>query len=592
MRSSGLRQLYPLIILTLLGLLHACTPSAPVIPKAAVGNNLPLDAIPVETEAQAARPAWNFGQHPSGRRAPFKQHTAQHQTRTQTARLPRPTKRTQAPANSTSSIPRLTPAVPSKTVVKPSIELGNQLLAQGKKQAAADVYYRSAFSYASPQRKRIILQAAELAASLGENHLTNSYLQRIPPASLQGEIFARYQYIQALLALQNKQANQALGLLPRGLAPLSPGLRDKVLLVRNRAIQLGGTAIPNYGGQQQYTSSAYPSAPLAAIQTPPMAATTIALPQASDKMAVLLTQSGPLAAVSAEIYQGIQEVQASQGGRTKLYSVSANNALQQYQQAVADGANIVVGPLDKEALAVLLRNPQALSVPILTLNYNTEVASPPTLFQFGLSPEDEAQQIAELTTARGQRQAIVMVPDSAWGKRLADSFIRVYQSHGGQVISLVNYPNRDAGTYLQHVQTALANGRGANMVFLGASPTQARLLRPLLQAQAGMLPVYATSHIFSGRSEPNKDVDLDGTIYTEIPLVLEGIKNGSLNLLKFPRLYAMGADAAMIAAQLPALAQRQQLRGKTGDIRLGPNHSIQRRLNLATFINGVPTPLE
>lgn len=579
MRISGLRQLsfFPILPIAMLLLLQGCSiPTPPPSTGTAPIAVAPIEEVPAakpKSTQQTQRPR-NFGKHPPG-------HT--HATAPPSNKRNTPPKRAARPTSK-----------PNSNAPKPSIKRGNRLLAEGKKRQAADTYYRAAFSHESPRRERIILQAAELTAALGETTLTNNYLQRVQRSGLNKENYARYQYVQALSALKNKQANQALGLLPRELRPLSPGLRDKVLLVRDRAIQMGGTALPNYAQQANTNNPTVETPPTLAPQQNQTAATNAPTitPQASEKMAVLLTQTGSLAKVNEEIYQGIQTTQTQQGGRTKLYPITVDTALAQYQQAVSDGADIVVGPLDKSALAAIMRHPNALSVPILSLNYNDQMADPSTLYQFGLSPEDEARQIAAITTGRGRNRAIVMVPESAWGKRLADSFIQVYQARGGQVLSIANYPNSDAGSYLQYVQQALNNAPGANMVFLGASPTQARLMRPLLQAQAGMLPVYATSHIYSGRPEPSKNIDLDGIIYTEIPMILNDAQSGNLDTLKYPRLYAMGADAAMIAKNLNALTQRQILQGKTGDIRLGPNRAVQRRLDLATFINGVPNPLE
>ena len=132
------------------------------------------------------------------------------------------------------------------------------------------------------------------------------------------------------------------------------------------------------------------------------------------------------------------------------------------------------------------------------------------------------------------------------------------------------------------------------MVFLAAAPTQARLLRPLLQDQAGLLPVYATSHIFSGKPEPGRDADLDGIIYTEIPMVLDRLKSGSLDNLKYPRLYALGLDAVGIARNLSGLASHtaDNLAGKTGRITLNNHRAIERQLEFATFINGMPSRLD
>lgn len=477
-----------------------------------------------------------------------------------------------------------------KTV--PTVELGNQLFKQGRKQEAADTYYRAALGLPSPQRERVILQAAEVTASLGDDRATKYYLKQTPRQALAGENQARYRYTLALLALQNEQANQALRLLPlQATDHMSEGLRNKVLLVRQRALEMGGS-LPK---ERQITQSDIPPELQVEVDVNERPAPQPnVLPRAVENLAVLLPDSGALGAVSKEIYQGMQDMGSQFGTVTnsKKYATTSANVLAQYQQAASEGADIIVGPLDKEALDILLANSSALTVPILSLNYASDGETSPALYQFGLSPEDEARQVAAVTTNRGLSQALVLVPDSQWGSRLAEAFTAAYRSLGGQVVNSIAYPNSTNKNYLSVLQAALANSSGAQMVFLGASPTQARLMKPLLQAQAPDLPVYATSHIFSGRVKKSKDADLDGIIYTEIPFVLQSLQQGSLEQLKYPRLYALGMDAVAIAKNLSALTQNQGMHGRTGEIRLSANRMIQRRLTMATFKDGLPTPLE
>lgn len=469
----------------------------------------------------------------------------------------------------------------------PSVELGNQLFKQGRKEEAANTYYRAALGLPSPQRERVILQAAEVTASLGDDKTTKQYLKKIPRQALLGENQTRYRYTLALLALQNEQANLALHLLPVGATEMSAGLQNKIQLVRQRALEMGGS-LPD---QRQIARGLPPELEPAANERP---AQPSVLPRAVENLAVLLPDSGALGAVSKEIYQGMQDMGSQFGTVTnsKKYATTSANVLAQYQQAASEGADIIVGPLDKDALDVLLANSSSLTVPVLSLNYTTDGQTSSALYQFGLSPEDEARQVAAIANSRGLRQALVLVPDSQWGTRLAEAFTAAYRSAGGQVVNSIAYPNSTSKDYLGTLQAALANSDGMQMVFLGASPTQARLMKPLLQAQAPDLPVYATSHVFSGRVEKSKDADLEGIIYTEVPFVLQSLQQGSLEQLKYPRLYALGMDAVVIAKNLPALTQSQGLQGRTGEISLGPNRMIQRRLTMATFKDGLPTPLE
>ncbi|MDQ5769745.1 penicillin-binding protein activator [Thiothrix subterranea] len=455
-----------------------------------------------------------------------------------------------------------------------TVEQANALFNQGKKREAAQAYFAAATRYPTPQRERVILQAAEIAASIGDAKLTNTYLAKVPASALDGENRARQAYVKALLALQQNNPRLALRSLPTNLDELSPALREKVKHIQQRAQAMASGKGGGAPGVQNVQAAL--------------------VPNSVTRVAALLPQSGSLGSVGQEIYRGIDAARNSVARETsvQVYDVNAGGAVAQYQRAVADGADIVIGPLDKESLADLLAQPQVLSKPLLSLNYLTNSRNiPGALYQFGLLPEDEAKQVAETTSTRGLRTAIVLAPASSWGDRIAGAFRAAYQAKGGQVINIQQFPDAPSNAYLQNVQNALAATQGrASMVFLAASPSQARLMRSLLAAQAPELPIYATSHIFSGRTNPGKDADLDGILYTEIPWVMEGLQSGTLNNSQFPRMFALGMDAFLIAKNLPSIARNPstQVNGKTGNIRLAGNRQIQRTLLFATFVNGVP----
>ncbi len=457
-----------------------------------------------------------------------------------------------------------------------AIQDANELLKQNKKREAAQAYFNAANGFASPQKERVILQAAELAASTGDDNLTNNYLAKIDANNLDGENKGRYAYVRALIALQNNNADAALQQLPDDTATLSPALREKVNHIRQRAIAMGGKAAKS-GGKTTVQAAL--------------------IPNNTNYIGVLLPQSGPLGGVSKDIYQGIQTARNSLASNTtvQLYDVSNGGAVGQYKRAVADGADMIVGPLDKESLAELLANPQTLSRPLLSLNYLTQNRHiPGALYQFGLLPEDEARQVAQFAASRGQRTAIVMVPASSWGARIAQAFRASYQNNGGQVLVVQQYADTPSKSYAQAVRSALANSQGrASMVFMAATPSQARILGPLLAEQASNLPVYATSHIFSGKVDASKDRALDGITYTEIPWVMENLQSGRLNASTYPRMFALGMDAFLIAKNLPNIARNPNSRvdGKTGNISLAGNRQVQRSLLFATFDNGIPRPL-
>ena len=163
------------------------------------------------------------------------------------------------------------------------------------------------------------------------------------------------------------------------------------------------------------------------------------------RIALMLPFSGRLEKVAEAIQNGFLYAYYKDPGQlAELEIINASNDpaefSRQYEQAIQNGADFVVGPIDKE-LINLLQQRETLDVPTLTLNYgNDEGATRLNLYQFGLLPEDEAVQIADFALAQGRHHALVLVPDTEWGYRLQRAFSKRFESLGGHVVGSNIYP--------------------------------------------------------------------------------------------------------------------------------------------------------
>ena len=108
----------------------------------------------------------------------------------------------------------------------------NSFLKAGKKREAASAYFSASKKYRSPQRDRLILQAAELAASFRDMELTQRYLAPINFSKLNKENQARYRYTQTQLALNDKNYREVLRILPQRVNGLPYELAEKILKTR------------------------------------------------------------------------------------------------------------------------------------------------------------------------------------------------------------------------------------------------------------------------------------------------------------------------------------------------------------------------
>ena len=354
--------------------------------------------------------------------------------------------------------------------------------------------------------------------------------------------------------------------------------------------------------------------------------------QPPQQVAILLPLSGSLAEVSTAIRDGILAAyyDTSDGSRRpvlRFYDVGANagDAVARYQQAVTDGARFVIGPLRKEEVQAVLQQEQ-LPVPVLTLNQiDTDGDVNPSVYQFGLAPEDEAREVARRAWQDGHRRAISLVPQGDWGERVQAAFVDEWSKLGGTLLDYQAYDpgeadhsrmisatlNLDAS---KARQTALVRLIGrqiefeprrrqdVDFIFLLATPEQARLIRPQLSFfRAQHVPVYSTSHVYSGRPDQSRDIDLNGLLFCDMPWTLEA--GSSWQELKqditerWPdtaashgRFYALGVDAYRITPYLGRFEGSLfgSYHGVTGNLTLDARQEVHRTLVWAQFRNGLP----
>jgi outer membrane PBP1 activator LpoA protein len=358
--------------------------------------------------------------------------------------------------------------------------------------------------------------------------------------------------------------------------------------------------------------------------------------QAPAQIALLLPLSGPLAGAGTAVRDGVLAAwyDTSQGiprPQIRVYDVGTDPlaVLATYQQAVAAGAGFVIGPLRKEAVQVLLQQEQ-LPVPVLALNRaDREDLENPALYQFGLAPEDEAREVARRAWHEGHTRAVALAPDSSWGSRVFAAFSEEWTNQGGELL-VQQFYNPEEADHGQAISAALnldgsrdrhqrlvrqlgqqieyepRRRQDIDFIFLLATPRQARLLRPQLSFyRASRVPVFSTSHVYTGQPDPDRDHDLNGIVFCDMPWTLDD--SGSWQHLKqtirehwqansdrYSRFYALGIDAFRITPYLRQLGSGMfgSYHGVTGNLTLDSRQQIHRTLRWARFRQGLPQPLE
>jgi outer membrane PBP1 activator LpoA protein len=359
----------------------------------------------------------------------------------------------------------------------------------------------------------------------------------------------------------------------------------------------------------------------AAIRLPSQLRTLSAVVQNQPKaIALMLPLHGDLApfgrairdAIIASRYQLESEVDI------QVYDTSRDSIEELVVRAKASGAELIIGPLDRENVTRLAQNP-TLPMPILALNRTLDGSSNPNLYQFALAPEDEMIQVADQVFREGKKNALIIFPDSDWGDRNVTAFRNRWLSLGGNIVNNAAYANqKDYSTMVKSLlDVDLSEGRASNLrriigqsfeftprrrqdidfVFLLGNQTQARGINPTLAFYyAEDIPVYSTSHVYEYSESRIESIDLNGIRFCDIPWKLntpDASQQQLQNLWPGTRgglaaFYALGVDAFRLYPRLEQMKQltNERIYGSTGILSLNPNNILVRRLLWAQFANG------
>lgn len=490
------------------------------------------------------------------------------------------------------------------------------------------------------ERLRLALLQAEIALQAGDAGTALSRLA-IAPGAVPDAYLARFHDLRArafeagrdpfgaaaeralldpLLAPAEQGDNQ------RRLQQLLVGVDDDTLYQRSAALPVGhplyvfaGRALSARGLKLPRPYERGPLAGVGADTRPPAERDGY---RPYRRVALLLPLDGPLALAGRAVRDGFLAAYYAESRlrpTVTVYDTGADvaAALAAYDRAVADQADIVVGPIGRDAVAALHEHATP-GIPVLALNRGGTTPAPPGSASFALAPEDEGVAAAERLWRRGARRIIAVAGADETAQRSLAAFRERLLQRGGEVVAEIKLPE-SAPDYGPLIRSALARVGtasapagadaapttkvAADAIFLTARAAQARLFAPQLRV-AGVydLPIVATSHIAAGAANARQDRELDGIEFTEIPWLMTTLPGlpAQAELAQTldsargagARLFAFGMDAFRLLGYLDALGADPNLRldGATGLLWLDGFGQVQRAPGWARYSNGHVQP--
>jgi ABC-type branched-subunit amino acid transport system substrate-binding protein len=114
-------------------------------------------------------------------------------------------------------------------------------------------------------------------------------------------------------------------------------------------------------------------------------------------------------------------------------------AQQAAEQALAEGAEIILGPLFAQSVSAAGQVARARGVPVIAFSTDAGVAAP-GVHLLSFLPESEVDRVIGYAIARGKRSFAALIPDNAYGAVVQAAFQQAVARGGGRVVAMERYP--------------------------------------------------------------------------------------------------------------------------------------------------------
>jgi branched-chain amino acid transport system substrate-binding protein len=147
---------------------------------------------------------------------------------------------------------------------------------------------------------------------------------------------------------------------------------------------------------------------------------------------------------------------------------NSGGAQQAAQQVLAEGAEIIVGPLFAHSVSTVGAVARQRGVPVIAFSTDATVAAR-GVFLLSFLPESDVDRIVEYAISQGKRSFAAMLSEGAYGNVVEAEFKQVVARKGGRIVAAERYP-MDATRMQVPAKLVAQAAKGADAVFIPEGP--------------------------------------------------------------------------------------------------------------------------
>ena len=351
------------------------------------------------------------------------------------------------------------------------------------------------------------------------------------------------------------------------------------------------------------------------------------IPYAPQKVALLLPLSGRYARLGQAVQHGVIGNLTDRNYSPSLivFDTEKLGAIAAYQQAIANGAEFIYGPLLKKNVALV--SEINTTMPMLLLNKTPETSTNQLHYSFSLDKKSEAVQGSEYIFASGKQYPAIIAPNNTSGHQIAALFTQRWQqlnTNSNRVVESFFFDNdkelkltveklfetnqsqirinKTRALVGSKMKSETRSRRDIDAIYLVSNPQQTSMLKPSIDytvsAFAPQVAVYVGSTGNKTHTQNRTATDLNRLNVSEQPWLLQ-LRDTKLSSVKIKQLwpklsrnhqrfFAMGYDAFELVGYLAQmeLFPKFTLKGFSGQLSLDSDNKISRQMSWAQYQRG------
>lgn len=183
------------------------------------------------------------------------------------------------------------------------------------------------------------------------------------------------------------------------------------------------------------------------------------------------------------------------------------------RRAVAEGNQLILGPLLGGNVPEILAIARPAGVPLIAFSNDVSVASP-DVYLMGLSPSQSVGRTVQFARSQGARSYGALVPDGEYGRQAELALIAALREVGGSLVATERY-SRNEGSAASAARRLRARG-GYDTVMIADSPRLATIAAAELRTEGSRSPRLLGTELWSGEADIPAAGVMDGALFSAL----------------------------------------------------------------------------